>query len=1487
MRRSLAWTPYGLVALLGIGGLVLDRSPAAASAAFSVAALLLGLGVWVSHRGRLLDARAANGSGRGRLLDLLLVGLCVTLAAATLPSARWNLRPQADRVRALAEQIALDCDRMVEEAERLGREIALGSSGHAAPPPDSGATPEWEGVSSSAGDRLQAAARATPHLTLLLSDAERRRAEAWSGPDLRHPVPWDELDRAGFAAVSSVTAVTRFAAADVQDGSGRRVVVARSDSTSRLPLTAHADRPAERRQRVWSLRRWAGVEPDSLLDLWQERTVREDYVLRVRRDAASHRSAPTWVSWLVIATLAALAIWATRDLFLLTLPSSEDLPLEAGQRFAVAVAALLVAGGLWWLAAGGDDPRLLLPALAGAALIGTVAVTRAWRPRLGVWRWPVAAGAGAAAALAMRSFFAWIDLGSGPRLGDSIFAGADAWALRIGLALFAWGAAVAIGVLLRRSSTPLLPTLLVTLAIAVLVGSLSVEAGRTVTATLVAGVSLAALAAAGAGANSWVERWLAFAGCSALALGLAVTCQRAASREAMARIALGEERILDADSAESFARDVDRSWQELAITDLAVGHPDSLSRADDLALALWEASPLAEVVGLSAVAVEDPEGLAVASFSYGLPLARGGTSLDLGSRRWPDGGFDEWWNNAVVRIDREIFVDGRRWGTIRAWTIPLLRPGRADWQAEGGAVATDLLLESQLETWSLPEAAALVGTSSLAGRPTPRRRIGAGPWNEVSLGAAPAAPAEPAGPGASPDVGEQAPLRWRRGAGGGWVLARRLPELDAIATLVVPPRGVAERALQAAMPAASVIAASAAVIAVVASLLLLVSPALRLAARRALLSYSRKLLMVVVGLAVVPLALFNVFLFRSAEQRSTADQRKAGETGLRASERLVAEYLPTVRPGYSLTAIFEDGLLDWLPVVVGSELNLYWRGEIATSSRPELITAGLVPLVIPSEVQRRLSREPTQVAVRERHADAATHFEIYKALSFDLEGSGEAQSGLVLSIPLLAQGRDSAAQFEGLAQQSLLLNVALLMVLLAVGRRLARNFSRPIEEIVAGTVQISEGASRLNLDPREPELAALVRAVDVMARRVASARAELVNEKTLLETVLANITSAVIAVDREGGIAVANPSAGELFAVRSGDSLQARLAGSRGLALLPDDFFHPLEVRRTSFGVEAAQSSDDAALRELAVVWVPTPHSEELRGLLIGEDVTEVLRGQRLAAWAQMTRMIAHEIKNPLTPIRLSAEHLRRVRRERPERFDEVFEPCVANILEQVEELQKTAAEFSSFYRVPNLDRRPVDLEKTVRGVVDGYRHADSVEVSWQGNESADPRPLVVLHDERQVARIVRNLIENSIAACQRGGRDGHVEVGCRRHGGWAVVEVVDDGVGVPEGDGEVERIFEPNFSTKSGGTGLGLAISRRIAEQHGGTLRAFRNEGRGLRTVLRLPLVSTGTPTPGNSRGEVAAATESVGEAASDESRESGAGDAGSTSAAEVDGLP
>jgi signal transduction histidine kinase len=250
--------------------------------------------------------------------------------------------------------------------------------------------------------------------------------------------------------------------------------------------------------------------------------------------------------------------------------------------------------------------------------------------------------------------------------------------------------------------------------------------------------------------------------------------------------------------------------------------------------------------------------------------------------------------------------------------------------------------------------------------------------------------------------------------------------------------------------------------------------------------------------------------------------------------------------------------------------------------------------------------------------------------------------------------------------------------------------------------------------------------------------------------------------------------------------------------------------------------------------------SDELRRLVeafnrMAEDLQrqrgELERTNRLAAWADMARQVAHDIKNPLTPIQLNAEHLQRVHADRGRPLGPVIDECVSSILGQVRLLRQISAEFSSFASAPQPRTAPVELASLVAEIVDPYRAGLAGRTAIEARIS--PHLPAVLVDRVLIGRAITNIIENALHAMPAGGT---LTVSAAPLDGWIDLRVTDTGVGM---DTEaLSRIFEPYFSTKAIGTGLGLTIAKRNVEANGGSVAVESEPGKGTAVILRLPAV-------------------------------------------------
>lgn len=418
---------------------------------------------------------------------------------------------------------------------------------------------------------------------------------------------------------------------------------------------------------------------------------------------------------------------------------------------------------------------------------------------------------------------------------------------------------------------------------------------------------------------------------------------------------------------------------------------------------------------------------------------------------------------------------------------------------------------------------------------------------------------------------------------------------------------------------------------------------------------------------------------------------------------------------------------------------------------------------------------------------------------------------------------------------------------------LARELTVPIRQLAAGARAIADGKLDfpLNVSARD-EIAVLARAFAEMQRRLRETRehlelalAELKDRNRLLEqerafvsTVLAEASAGVLAVDREDRIVTINKAmcrmlGGEVMSWL-GKSLDAAFGREdlRYIAeLMQEARTHHVPIRAEEIRLASGDEKliVSASVSSLAAIGA----DDRFLGLvLVAEDVTQLLEAQKMSAWREVARRVAHEIKNPLTPIKLSAQRLCRWREAAGDAaVPPLFDECTETILAEVDGMQRLVDEFSRFARLPEARLRVADLNRIVRSLLSSYEELHKgVQFA---PELASDLPLLDL-DEGQMRQVLVNLIENAVHAMNGIGR---IEVATSWDGdlGIAYLAVSDEGPGISP---EVrKKLFLPSFTTKQEGSGLGLAIVSRIVAEHYGYIRVRSRRGNGTRFVVELPI--------------------------------------------------
>ncbi|HZK89013.1 MAG TPA: PAS domain-containing sensor histidine kinase [Stellaceae bacterium] len=432
----------------------------------------------------------------------------------------------------------------------------------------------------------------------------------------------------------------------------------------------------------------------------------------------------------------------------------------------------------------------------------------------------------------------------------------------------------------------------------------------------------------------------------------------------------------------------------------------------------------------------------------------------------------------------------------------------------------------------------------------------------------------------------------------------------------------------------------------------------------------------------------------------------------------------------------------------------------------------------------------------------------------------------------------------------ILVALLFLAAAVAVGISIAGQLADPISRLVAAAQRVGAGdlSVRVPEGRKDDEMSSLSRAFNRMTDQIQSQQQELIEANRQLderrrftETVLTGVTAGVIGLDRDGRINLPNRSASALLGVDLDQSVDADLATvvPAMAGLLEEAARRPDRIAQAQLQIVGGSST-----RTLLVRIAAEQDDEGISGFVVTfDDITELLSAQRKAAWADVARRIAHEIKNPLTPIQLSAERLRRNYLKEIKKDPETFRICTDTIVRHVEDIGRMVDEFSAFARMPTPVLKPEDLTAIIERAVFLERTAHS-DIAFALNFAH--RPVTVRCDARLIGQALINIVKNAVEAIE--GRlvetgpnpPGQIAVSVDETGGKILIAVVDNGKGLPKRGRE--SLTEPYVTTRAKGTGLGLAIVKKIMEDHQGELLLEDGEAGGARVTLAFATEFRGT---------------------------------------------
>jgi two-component system, NtrC family, nitrogen regulation sensor histidine kinase NtrY len=411
---------------------------------------------------------------------------------------------------------------------------------------------------------------------------------------------------------------------------------------------------------------------------------------------------------------------------------------------------------------------------------------------------------------------------------------------------------------------------------------------------------------------------------------------------------------------------------------------------------------------------------------------------------------------------------------------------------------------------------------------------------------------------------------------------------------------------------------------------------------------------------------------------------------------------------------------------------------------------------------------------------------------------------------------------------ALMYTVIALIVLLAavwIGLNFANRLVAPIRRLIGAANLVSTGNLHVQVPIRrgEGDLAQLGETFNKMTQELRTQRDDIVNARDVIdsrrrftEAVLAGASAGVIGVDHDGKISILNRSAERLIGATESEVLQRPLA-----EIVPELADIMALAQSGAQRLVQGQATINRAGRErnLSVRVTSEQSAEAEHGYVVTlDDITELVIAQRTSAWADVARRIAHEIKNPLTPIQLSAERLRRKYGAVITEDRGVFEQCTDTIVRQVDDIKRMVDEFSRFARMPKPVMTAEDVADTVRQAVFLMKVGHS-DIDFNVDIAEDPMP--ARFDRRLISQGLTNIVKNAVEAVaavppEQLGR-GQIQVSAKREGDEIVIDVIDNGIGLPKENRN--RLLEPYVTTREKGTGLGLAIVGRILEDHGGRI--------------------------------------------------------------------
>jgi len=593
-------------------------------------------------------------------------------------------------------------------------------------------------------------------------------------------------------------------------------------------------------------------------------------------------------------------------------------------------------------------------------------------------------------------------------------------------------------------------------------------------------------------------------------------------------------------------------------------------------------------------------------------------------------------------------------------------------------------------------------------------------------------------------------------------------------------------------------------------------------------TFAKKIFIYLIMVAALPISILFISTRNYIIQDRVNHNRLEALNQLQSSMSLITDFMQFNKERYSSErALLNDEIVEWLSETTGYDINIYRDFLIEATSRRELFSSDLLPSVVKGQTYYELYYKRKPFIIENEEIGKLSYYYVASSLEFPN------QPFRIIILPVLFSKEKiniELAKFYEKILLTLALIIGLSSLLILV---IANRISKPVKSLIAATQMIADGHFEINIPAfKDYEFNTIKNSLELMAKKLNQSLLAIKQRQAYIEAIIANVTDGVIAISLDGKVNLMNEAAKNILDFESNEVINLFELTSEKEALKAfKDLLNKFKKSSLEIQTEQYEVFKEGKTYHYKVSWVPLSRLYSNQDIIILiEDLTDVVISNRLYAWADMAKRVAHEIKNPLTPMQLAIDHLYKVFKSSPGNFEGVLEICYKTITKQINNLKNIVKQFSLFGAEKPSKKNLISLKEFLISIVESYKiHLkDKIEFILEIEEKIPN----LNWDIEKMQKVFNNLIENSIQAIET---KGIIKIKAYIVGKELKIELSDDGIGMDENT--ARRLFEPYFTTKDFGTGLGLVIAKKFIEEHNGKITVSTKLGEGTTFYLSFNL--------------------------------------------------